>query len=88
MNTIQFLKSLGLGVVLCGTIATATTQVNADENSVKDALTHWLNYERPAEYEALVTDVRPVMRDGSELSCTLVVPAINGVTVCLRSCHG
>lgn len=79
MNTIQFLKSLGLGVVLCGTIATATTQVNADENSVKDALTHWLNYERPAEYEALVTDVRPVMRDGSELSCTLVVPAINGV---------
>lgn len=45
------------------------------------AIDQWLSYERTAEYEALVTEVRPVMRDGMELDCDLAVPAINGKPV-------
>lgn len=41
----------------------------------------WLNYDRPAEYEAIVTEVRPAMRDGVTLSCHLAVPGKNGQPV-------
>lgn len=42
------------------------------------AIDHWLSYERPAEYEALVSEVRPVMSDGAELDCKMAIPAADG----------
>lgn len=44
-------------------------------------LNDWIHYERPADYEALVTEVRPKMRDGAELDCKMAVPAKNGVPI-------
>ena len=38
----------------------------------------WMAYDRPASYEAVVSSVRPMMRDGLCLDCTMVVPGIDG----------
>lgn len=43
-----------------------------------DAARTWLDYDRPDEYECLVSDLQVPTRDGSTLTCRLYQPARNG----------
>jgi predicted acyl esterase len=43
-----------------------------------EAVRAWLDYDRPAEYEALVSEIQVPTRDGSTLTCRLYQPGRNG----------
>ncbi|MCB1687405.1 MAG: CocE/NonD family hydrolase, partial [Halioglobus sp.] len=51
------------------------------QGAVAEDIQAWLDYDRPADYEAIVKEVRPAMRDGVTLSCYLAVPGKNGQAV-------
>lgn len=38
----------------------------------------WISYQRPAQYDSIVTTVYPMMRDGTKLACSMAVPAKDG----------